>query len=72
MLFNIGEHPSDRVGRFLSERNICVRSGYHCAPLGHKALGTPKGGAVRVSFGIFNREYELDLLLRALRDFVNQ
>lgn len=72
MLFNIGDHPSDEVGRFLSKRNICVRSGYHCAPLGHKTLGTPRGGAIRVSFSIFNREYELDLLLKALKEYVRQ
>lgn len=32
-----------------------VRCGYHCAPLAHKTLGTDKTGAVRVSFGIYNR-----------------
>ena len=72
MLFNLSGHSPDEVGRYLSKRNICVRSGYHCAPLGHKTLGTPKGGAIRISFGIFNRVYELDILIKALRDFVRQ
>lgn len=72
LLFNLMGHSPDEVGRFLSKRNICVRSGYHCAPLGHKTLGTPKGGAVRVSFGLFNRKSELDILTKALKDFVRQ
>jgi len=54
LLFNIdGLHPDD-VGRQLAERGFCLRSGYHCAPLAHNALGTPEGGAVRIGFGIFN------------------
>lgn len=72
MLFNLEGHSPDDVGRFLSKRNICVRSGYHCAPLGHKALGTPTGGAIRVSFGPFNQKYELDILTNALKEFVRQ
>lgn len=36
-------------------RNAVVRAGYHCAPMAHKALGTDKAGAVRASFGYFNK-----------------
>ena len=72
MLFNLGGHDCEEVGRFLSKRGICVRSGYHCAPLGHRTLETPIGGAIRVSFGLFNRRSELDALTRALKEFVRQ
>ena len=72
MLFNLEGHSPDDVGRFLAKRNICVRSGYHCAPLGHKALGTPTKGAIRISFGLFNQKYELDMLTNALKEFVRQ
>lgn len=65
MLFNILGVNSDKVGEYLSERAICVRSGYHCAPLAHKALNTAAdncSGAVRVSFSIFNTASEVDTL----------
>ncbi len=68
LLFNIDGQDSDEVGVWLSERGICVRTGYHCAPLAHKALGTPDGGAVRVSFSVFNTEGEVDELCRAVRE----
>ncbi len=50
----------DRVG-------ICVRGGFHCAPLAHKALQTGENGAVRVSFGAFNRTKDVDRLYTVLR-----
>ena len=66
LLFNLEGIPSEEVGRRLAERGICVRSGYHCSALGHKALGTLDGGAVRVSFSPFNREHDIDALIDAL------
>jgi cysteine desulfurase family protein len=62
LLFNVdGLHPDD-VGRQLAEKGYCLRSGYHCAPLAHQALGTPEGGALRIGFGIFNdREQTISL-----------
>lgn len=46
---------------------IVTRSGLQCAPLVHQALGTQRGGVVRVSFGVENTQAEIDLLLDALR-----
>ncbi len=60
VLFNIEGFPSGTVGRMLNERNICVRTGFHCSPLAHRSLGTGKDGAVRVSFGFFNTEAEVE------------
>lgn len=68
LLFNVGDMPSDKVGRQLDRRGICVRSGFHCAPLAHRTLGTPKHGAVRVSLGIYNTLSDLDALWNALKD----
>ena len=68
MLFNMDGISSETVGRHLSERGICVRSGYHCSALGHKALGTDEIGAVRVSFGIFNTLNDTEILIRALKE----
>ncbi len=68
MLFNIrGMHP-DELGAYLSERGFCLRTGYHCAPLAHKALCTPEGGAVRLSFSLFNTESEVDALCVAIKN----
>ncbi len=68
LLFNLDGLPSDRVASELGKRGICVRGGYHCSALGHRTLKTPRGGAVRISFGIFNQEDELDELTDALKD----
>lgn len=39
--------------------SIAVRSGYHCAPLCHRMLGTIDiGGTIRFSFGYFNTKKE--------------
>lgn len=59
LLFNVKGKASDEVGNRLSDLGICVRSGYHCAPLAHSTLGTPDGGAVRVSFGMYNTKKEV-------------
>ncbi len=66
LLFNKKGFLSEAVANHLNESGICVRGGFHCAPLAHKALGTPEGGAVRISFGIFNKKAEVDALARAL------
>ena len=67
LLFNLADIPADDVGKMLSSQNICLRTGYHCAPLAHRALGTPEGGALRLGFGIFNTVRELDALYVALK-----
>ncbi len=67
LLFNLDGIPSERTGRLLDEAGICVRSGYHCAKLGHETLHTPEGGAVRVSLGVYNRKRDLERLWSALR-----
>lgn len=41
-------------------KGIALRSGYHCAPLAHRALGTENIGAVRISFGAFDTKRKVD------------
>ena len=67
LLFNLEGIPSDTVGSLLNEAGILVRSGYHCSALGHRTLGTPNGGAVRVSFGMYNHIAEVDAFAAAIR-----
>lgn len=66
LLFNIDNVSADDVGRHLSSKGICVRTGYHCSPLAHRALGTPEGGAVRLSFGLFNSSGDIEQLYREI------
>ncbi|CDC69577.1 cysteine desulfurase family protein [Candidatus Colimorpha enterica] len=68
VLFNIGGISSERVGEMLDAEGICVRCGYHCCPLGHRLLGTGKGGAVRASFSALNTVRDADSLLRAVKN----
>ncbi len=54
LLVNRKGHSPHRLAAALDELGICVRSGFHCAPLAHKRLGTGEDGALRFSFGPFN------------------
>lgn len=66
---NIGDLDSATVNDVLNTRyDICVRSGAHCAPLMHKALGTDKSGVVRFSFGISNTPDEVDTAINAVAE----
>jgi len=67
LLFTVEGKSSERVAGELAAHSICVRGGYHCAALGHRALGTTEDGAVRVSFGHGNTRSDLDALWRALK-----
>ena len=69
-LFNIDGISSEQTAAMLDAAGICVRGGYHCAALAHNTLGTQDIGAVRASFGMFNRISEADIFYRAVRDIV--
>ena len=67
--FNIGDLDSSEVSDILWEDyRICTRAGAHCAPLLHKALGTERQGAVRVSFSWYNTMEEVEKIIKAVRD----
>lgn len=68
MSFNIRDIPSEQVATELSERNIAVRAGMHCAPLAHRAAGTYEQGTVRVSVSAFNTKNEMYKLIQAVSD----
>ncbi|MDL2259617.1 aminotransferase class V-fold PLP-dependent enzyme [Deltaproteobacteria bacterium OttesenSCG-928-K17] len=58
---------SDLAGALEKEAGILTRAGLHCAPLGHRALGTfEQGGLTRFSFGPFNTAEEIDTAVAAL------
>ena len=66
---NIGDCDSGEVADWLAQDyGIATRSGAHCAPRMHRALGTQKQGAVRFSFGWFNTQEETDAAIRAVQE----
>jgi len=68
LAFNIDDLDSVEVANILSEKyDICVRGGYHCAPIKHKALNTIPQGAVRVSISYFNSFSEIQHLIQAVK-----
>ena len=50
------------------EYGIATRSGAHCAPRMHRALGTEHTGALRFSFGWFNTQEETDTAISAVKE----
>ncbi len=69
LLFNKEGIRPDQMGRELDRRGFCVRTGYHCAALGHSTLGTlESGGGVRVSFGHSNTMQELSAFAEAVEE----
>lgn len=70
---NISDIPSSEVSNILSEKyGVETRSGAHCAPRLHEALGTKEQGAVRFSFGFFNTIDEVDCAVKALEDIARE
>ena len=65
LLFNHSSLDSETVAARLSEKGICVRGGYHCAPLAHRTLGT--SGGVRASFSDMNNLSEAEILIDILK-----
>lgn len=65
---NLKDYDSAAVADELMQRfDIAVRSGGHCAPLMHQALGTGKQGAVRFSFSHLNTMDEVQEAVKAMR-----
>jgi len=62
-------YSSDEVGMILNdEYEICVRTGFHCAPLVHDFIDSKSyNGTVRISIGYFNTKNDIDVLIEALR-----
>jgi len=60
------------AGTMLDEAfGIAVRTGLHCAPATHNAIGTFPEGTVRVSFGQFNTQDHVDALVAAIPPLKN-
>jgi cysteine desulfurase family protein len=64
-----GYDPQEAAALLDSNWSIQVRSGIHCAPRMHRALGTSElGGTLRMSVGPFTTEADIDAALSALSE----
>ena len=65
---NITGYTSEDVGMILDDEfDICVRTGYHCAPYIHDFIGDlVYNGSVRISINYFNSKEDVNNLIRAL------
>lgn len=69
--FNISKIDSASVAEILNDRyHIAVRGGWHCAYQAHETIGSAQSGAVRVSFGAFNKERDVMRITDAVWDIV--
>ena len=70
---NIRDYDSSEVSDALYVNyGISTRSGGHCAPLMHQALGTKQQGAVRFSFSHFNSIDEINTAILALKELASE
>ena len=67
--FNINGKEPHTVAMLLDKyKNICVRSGYHCAMPGLKSLGIK--GSVRASFALYNTWEEVDVFVETVEKII--
>lgn len=59
-------YSSDNIGQVLSEKDIAVRTGLHCAPEAHKFMNTAPAGTVRFSVNYFTSDDDFEALKAAL------
>jgi cysteine desulfurase family protein len=69
LALNISRRDPAEVSSLLDSRyGIAIRSGYHCAPAAHRALGTMAEGCLRFSPGWFNTMAEIEKAGQALAE----
>lgn len=61
---NIEGIDASIVGEELNDAEIALRTGYHCAALIHKVIGTEYIGTVRISPGCFNTSKDIDEFIK--------
>lgn len=62
-----GVHPHD-ISQFLSDANVCVRAGHHCALPLHKKLGILS--STRISLQLYNTQQDIDQTVKVLNNAV--
>lgn len=71
--FTLEGKDSGEIAHLLDrDYKIACRSGLHCAPWAHTAIGTLQTGTVRLSPGYFNTEEEIGQTLTAIKKIAAQ
>ena len=70
--FNVRGMSCTACAERLAQDGICVRAGFHCTPLPHKAFGTAETGCVRVSIGAGSTLRDTDRFYRAMRQICRE
>ncbi len=71
--FTVDGIDSGELGYVLEEvYGILSRTGLHCAPDAHRAVGTFPQGTVRFSLGYYNREEEVERAVDAVREIAER
>jgi len=71
--FNIQGYTPGEAGAILDQAfDIKARTGLHCSPCAHKALGTFPLGTVRLSPGYFNTLKEVETAIQAIKKIAGQ
>lgn len=67
--FSVDDYTAEDIGKILDEEfDICVRAGFHCAPLIHEFINSVEyGGTVRVGLNYFNNKKDIDTLINAVK-----
>jgi len=67
-----GYEPQELSAALEASFGILTRSGIHCAPLAHQAIGTAdRGGTTRFSFGAFLTPQDIQFAADALADLAD-
>jgi cysteine desulfurase/selenocysteine lyase len=59
--------PAELSYRLYEQTGLMTRSGLHCAPGAHRAIGTFPAGTTRFSFGYFNTPQDIEQAIATLR-----
>lgn len=72
--FVCDRYQADELGMILDEDfELAVRTGYHCAPLVHDIIRSVQyGGTVRVSLGRFTTEADVEALVEAVKELMEE
>ena len=72
--FACERYSSEELGMILDEDfDIAVRTGYHCAPLVHDVIESKEyGGTVRVGVSMFTTENDVDALVEAVKELMEE
>ena len=67
VLFRVEGEDSEATAERLGKAGVAVRAGLHCAPAGHRKLGTLPDGGVRAAPGAFTAAEDVDRFCRFVK-----